>query len=471
MKYSIRAITAVLIFIIIIALTASCTAETSDPDLLSLSKDNQNVTEGETTTNRFSSVTKEITEAPVTTKKSENESAEKPDKSETTAPPVITKEGQTAPPVITNTTHTAPNIFCIAGTCEENAKIYIKGGITDVSYIADNKYFIGTVEIAKSGTTPIEISAIVVGKTESTSVKINAAYKASATQVRNDAFEVVVGSNYQCHFVSSLPDYLGTNLLTDSQKEKVESNVKKNVQWLQSNMEGAELIYLVIPNPMTVYPETVPSNYVQLTSENRTQQFIKAAENGGAKIIDLTEKFIEHKSDTLKIFHKTDSHWTEYGAWLAYTELMNYISQKYPSATPRTYEEMGFYTKDVRGGDMAYYLEFNENTMRELAVFADPKFDSPAKMLFFNNKDWLLMNHDTTPKAATYNTGNTSLPNIYVMRDSFGIAIYNMLPERFNKTVYREMWSYGFDQASIKSSGANYVLYVVAERTIGDLIY
>jgi hypothetical protein len=132
---------------------------------------------------------------------------------------------------------------------------------------------------------------------------------------------------------------------------------------------------------------------------------------------------------------------------------------------------MGFYTKDVNGGDMPYYLALDNTKVREKAVFANPTFKCPVNLQFFVSENDLLMNHETTPKAAVYSTGDSNLPNIYVMRDSFGIAVYNILPERFNKTTYKDMWSYVFDQKDIKASGANYVLYLVAERNIGELIY
>lgn len=469
-KLHYKTVILVLIFAFIISFSVSC-ANNKEPDLNDL---NIAVTSGNTETERYNTVTaapkpETVKETePPETKPATTTAAETKDQ---TPPQEEIISGQTAIPVITGVTNINPSLICIAGTCEPDAKIYIRGGIAEVSYVSDNKYFIGTVEIPESGTTKLEVSARVKGKSESDTAAVNGTYKAAAKQIRDDAFEVIVGNNYQSHFISALADYTGTNILTDDQKKTVEASAKKNVTWLEKNMPGTELIYLVLPNPMTIYPETVPARYEQNAGVGRTEQFCKAAEKGGAVVINTTEVFKSHKNDKFKLFHKTDSHWTEYGAWLAYTELMNYISQKYPAAAPRTFDEMGFYTKDVDGGDMPYYLELDNTKVRELAVFANPIFESPANLLFFRSTGELLMNHDTTPKAATYTTGNTSLPNIYVMRDSFGIAIYNMLPERFNKTTYKDMWSYGFDQNDIKASGTNYVLYLIAERNLGELIY
>lgn len=469
-KFKYKAVITVLVIALMITFAVSC-AQRNEPDLNALSTAVTSVTAEPERYKTVTAITMPETEKetvppeikPVTTAAAETKNQ--------TPPETVIIAGQTQAPVITGVTHINPGLICIAGTCEADAKIYIRGGVAEVSYVSDNIYFIGTVEIPASGSAKLDVVARVKGKSESQAVTVTGAYKASAVQIRNDAFEVVVGNNYQCHFVSALPDYLGTNLLTDVQKNTIKSNVENNVSWLKSNMNGAEIIYLVIPNPMTVYPETVPAKYGQYVGEARTEQFCKAAEAGGAVVINLKDTFIAHKNDDYKLFHKTDSHWTSYGAWLAYTELMNHISGKYPKAVPHTLDEMGFYTKDVNGGDMPYYLALDNTKVRELAVFSTPTFKSPINLQYFISANDLLMNHETTPKAATYSTGDSSLPNIYVMRDSFGIAVYNLLPERFNKTTYKDMWSYGFDKNDIKASGANYVLYLVAERTLGDLIY
>lgn len=451
-----RIIAVLLTVLSVCVIFSACAKESSGPDLTRSTSADKSTEE---TTSRYATVTRAETET---------------EKSGASGDAVEAGEGQTNAPVITGTVNTAPDQICIAGTCDPNSVVYIKGGVTDVQYNADGRYFIGTAYIPKAGSTTLYVTAKSGDLTESPSVAVESSYKASATHIRTDAFEVVVGSNYQCHFVSALADFEGTNLLTSSQKTNLTKNITGYTNFLENEMDGAELIYLIVPNPMTIYPETVPDEYTQNTGESRTDQFQQCAEEGGAVVINLTDAFFEHKNDRYKLFNKTDSHWTEYGAWVGYTELMNYISQKYPSATPRTEEEMGFYKKDFGGGDMPYYLELDPSLVREIAVFTKYTFTSPANMNYYSTAygyDTLLMNFDTTPPAATYNTGDSSLPNAYVMRDSFGIQIYNELCERFNKTVYKAMWSYGFDESDIKKSGANYVIYIIAERNLGDLLY
>ncbi|MCL2517954.1 MAG: DHHW family protein, partial [Oscillospiraceae bacterium] len=259
-------------------------------------------------------------------------------------PATIPKEddgnlAKTETPAIIDIVNVSPDMVCVAGKCEMDAVIIVRGGKDDVMFNADKNYFMGTVELLKDSTVDLQVTAKAPGKAESEPVSVQAKYRSYARQIRTDAYEVVVGGDSQGHFVSSIPYYEGTNLLEEAQITSLASRIKTRVEWLDQNMNGAELIYVLIPTSMTLYPETVPSKYVKTTEPNRLDQYIKGLTDGGATVIDLRDVMVAHKTDDLKLFHKTDSHWTEYGAWIAYCELMNHIAKKWEAAKPRTFEE------------------------------------------------------------------------------------------------------------------------------------
>ena len=379
---------------------------------------------------------------------------------------------KTAAPVITGSVNMSPSLICITGKCEKDAVIIVRGGTKEFSFKASDIYFMGSAEVENIGkTVKLQVSAIVDGKAESDPVAVNAMYLSQVKHIRDDAFEVVLGSDSQGHFVSALPDYEGTNIMQDGQVASLTTRIQSRVDWLKENTNGTELIYVIVPNSMTVFPETVPSQYKRFEGEGRSAQFIQAAKSAGATVLNVTDSLLAHKNDGYKLFHKTDSHWTEYGAWVAYTDLMNYISEKWADAKPRTFDEMRFYTKDVDGGDMPYYLGLDIKKVRETATFSNPNFELPISLQKHVSDHGLNMNHDTTPKYKDVKSNRDNLPSAYIMRDSYGIALYDMLAERFNRTVYESMWSYGFDTDKIKSLNVDYVIIVIAERNLGDVLY
>ena len=458
-----------LLIVVILIFTAVACAENPDPKSPEESNIDKSVTEEETQAESEDTTAAEIIppEETTTAEAFVTEAA-----GAKIAPVVDESLEKTEKPVITGTVNMSPSTICVTGKSEKDAAIIIRGGINDVTFNASDIYFMGVAEVANTGkTVKLEVSAIVEGKAESDPVTVNAMYLAQVKRIRDDSFEVVMGSDSQGHFVSALPDYEGTSVMKDGQVESLKTRIEARVQWLAENTKGTELIYVVVPNSMTVYPETVPEKYVRFEGEGRSAQFIKAVKDAGATVIDVTDAMIEHKTDEYKLFHKTDSHWTEYGAWVAYTELMNYISEKWADAKPRAFDEMGFYEKDVDGGDMPYYLGLDVKKVREVDVFSNPNFELPVTLPKYVSDHGLNMNHDTTPKYNDVKSNRPNLPSAYVMRDSYGIALYDMLAERFNRTVYESMWSYGFDTDKIKALNVDYVIVIIAERNLNDVLY
>ena len=470
-----------LIIIVLIIVTVTACAGNEENDIATESTTTYDTAVTDTPTEE---ITEETTTAAVTTAAAvlTTEAASVP--VEELPPAVVTEPAakivptedsnleKTATPVITGSVNMSPGSICITGKCEKDATIIVRGGPSEVSFKASDIYFMGAAEVENIGkTVKLQVTAIVDGKAESDPATVNAMYLKQVTGIRDDAFEVVMGSESQGHFVSALPDYEGTNIMQDSQVTSLTTRIQSRVDWLKENMEGTELIYVIVPNSMTVFPETVPDNYVRYEGEGRSAQFIKAAKDAGATVINVTDSLLAHKEDGYKLFHKTDSHWTEYGAWVAYTDLMNYISETWADAKPRTFDEMGFYTKDVDGGDMPYYLGLDIKKVRETAVFSNPNFELPISLPKHVSDHGLNMNHDTTPKYKDVKSNRDNLPSAYIMRDSYGIALYDMLAERFNRTVYESMWSYSFDTDKIKGLNVDYVIIVIAERNLGDVLY
>ncbi|MBP5755589.1 MAG: hypothetical protein J6W93_07060, partial [Clostridia bacterium] len=72
------------------------------------------------------------------------------------------------------------------------------------------------------------------------------------------------------------------------------------------------------------------------------------------------------------------------------------------------------------------------------------------------------------PAARTIYTYRSDLPSAIVLRDSYSTQLYDILAERFNKTIYKSMWSFSFNVNEVNDSGVDYVIYILTERNIGS---
>ncbi|MDD4773290.1 MAG: hypothetical protein PHZ09_06750, partial [Eubacteriales bacterium] len=259
------------------------------------------------------------------------------------------------------------------------------------------------------------------------------------------------------------------NIFTDTQIESVKKRVAERVSYLAGI--NCELIYLIIPTPMHVYPELVPDRFPLNTGITRTEQFETAVTESGAVVINLYELFTEHKNDEFKIFHKTDTHWTQYGAYLGYLELLSYVSEKWPDATPRGEGEVEFYKEQVEIADLAEHTEMDQKLLRENATFMRLLFDTNHDPNIWhprtNRLNHDLCSHDHVTKSSR---AGSLLPRAYIMRDSFGTPIYALLSDAFESANWKSMWRYDFDKNDISRFKPDYLIYIVTERNIGSIL-
>ena len=68
-----------------------------------------------------------------------------------------------------------------------------------------------------------------------------------------------------------------------------------------------------------------------------------------------------------------------------------------------------------------------------------------------------------------YTTGNEDLPDIYIFRNSYGAALFDLLIERSNRCVFNTMFSYTFNMAQIRQADSDYVIYCVTEWELNNI--
>lgn len=297
---------------------------------------------------------------------------------------------------------------------------------------------------------------------------------------------VVAGGNFQFFYQKCLRDFQHTNLYNEGVLNSLKSRVEGRIANIKKQNLGTEIIYMVVPAAMTVYPELVPEDYKQGEGDSRMDQVLNTLTEAGATVIDLRPVFEEHKNDEMPLYFKCDSHWSDYGAFIAYTELFNHISEKFPDAAPRSIDEFNWFGGYYKTGDMPVYLNMVSGSVYENGVigskdvleygwyrtFADgtpvsesitdvPRYRADTQMVYSNNVTW----------EKTIRTKRDNLPTCIVLRDSFGTQIFDILAERMNKTIYKGMWGYGYPGAEVVTNKADYVIYILAEWNLDGVVY
>lgn len=381
----------------------------------------------------------------------------------------------TAVPEIYGCTRIENGIFVLLGTCEEGATVraQLKDNVFESK--SDHGYFSLRID-SRATSVKLTVSAQTDGKNPSEALE----YDARPKKVSADQWQLIAGGNYQFHLQYTLDDYLRKNTYSASMLSRLTDKLAKRVENLQNVSPESEIIYMIVPSPASTYPETMPKSYTPNNGPSRLEQVTEAITNAGIKVIDLRDAFAEHKNDEYKLYWKTDSHWSEYGAYIAYKELFDYISVKHPESAPRDFDEFIWKEDFYYGGDMAHYLEYygsngynDSNTpMREYNVLRVPGFEMPSAIASIDRyvSDMrLTYNTRTVQNARNIDTKRPELPSAIVMRDSYSTQMYDILAERFDKTWYKGMWDFGFSENEIKQKQPDYIIYIIVERNIDSL--
>ncbi len=294
-----------------------------------------------------------------------------------------------------------------------------------------------------------------------------------------DDWGVWIGYENQGFYHKMRPDYRGSNLMDEATLNSVRDRYADRVEKLKKVGDGCEIIALLVPASMTVHYELVPDEVDQKAPEGQTRfdQLANVLTEAGVKVIDCRESFQERKNDALPLFFNYDSHWTDYGAYIAYVDLYDYISDRYPDAFPREFDdfkwEWAYYTRgdmpwyfDVDQGGLIYEYTFQRgwNFDAHPAAKAIPRFQKKQWSMAYPEVSWEIQNGDT------YNTHRDNLPDIMVMRNSYGSYLYELMVERSDKAYMMPSFSYAFNFAQIKKNDPDYLIYIMSEWDFGNII-
>lgn len=89
--------------------------------------------------------------------------------------------------------------------------------------------------------------------------------------------------------------------------------------------KGIPYFLVVIPDKRVIYNDSLP--FTDKISVSRHYQFVDfIKKNSSVELIDVTDALMKARS-RYPLFFKTDSHWTNFGAFIAYTEVMKRLAK------------------------------------------------------------------------------------------------------------------------------------------------
>lgn len=240
----------------------------------------------------------------------------------------------------------------------------------------------------------------------------------------------------------SIELYQNKLLYSDAQYKAIKDNLAAQKQWFQSR--NIAYFYLIPPNKEDIYGEYLPGiKKIQFQDSDRIGLLMQYLEENNAEYIPVFPYNMlqaAKKHDDNLLYYKTDTHWSDLGAYIGYSELMKQIKEQYPDLNILTEKDMSFAkTKKHDNGDLANMLAADYTEQMRDVHYVVPE---PAGGWHYEVVE---TQKDESGRLAFFRTTNpVGRLKVMVFRDSFTTALSPYLSETFHEVLY--YWDYGIDK-------------------------
>lgn len=244
------------------------------------------------------------------------------------------------------------------------------------------------------------------------------------------------------------------NLTPLNNKKDLRKKLVALNQYLES--QGVTLLIVVAPNKATIYPDKLPEQIESLPGQSRLDQLSIYLKDGGLHVVDLRPALMTARQNQ-DVYYKTNTHWNGYGAFVAYTTIVNALGSSYPELKPYKATDLKLVTSDPSVQDIPRLIHVS--TITEPMFFFEPKKPfvqtlHPGDYEGYNKFSWI---------------PDSKLPTLLMFHDSFGFNYLNdYLSMNFAQSHYfhlRSMPEY-LTRESIQQFKPDIIIIEIVERDL-----
>ena len=238
------------------------------------------------------------------------------------------------------------------------------------------------------------------------------------------------------------------------------SELERRRDWLAAR--GSDYLLVIAPEKSTMYPEYMPGAVPRIGHTTRLDQLTAyLAKTSDLKALDLRADLNQARSQYPTYF-RTDTHWNDWGAFVAYQAIMKRLSVDHPQLHPVSATDYTFTEQGMAGGDLAGMLGL-EDMLNDKAIVAQRIVPTGVQSAetgiapLANVPIW-----GSQPEAR--GVPGLDAPAAIIFRDSFGKALITFLAQDFRRSLYLNR--YGLDEEAIVRERPAIVIQEIAERSL-----
>lgn len=244
------------------------------------------------------------------------------------------------------------------------------------------------------------------------------------------------------------------------------ARLAENLDTVHTALEqaGIPFVLMIAPDKQTIYPEYMADSVPKRRSRTRLDQVLEYVreKKPHLTIVDPRADLIRAKSSLPQpLYYKIDTHWNDYGAFVAYRKLMDVLADRVPVTKAHDLDQFIVKHEVISIGDIAKMLSLEGHFSEDKWIFTLKK---APKLDFFDPGH----QEPNTPESLGFEQKKSSLPRLVMYRDSFGVALVPFLAPHFSRSVF--IWTYIIDYAHVRKEKPDVVVLEIVERHLDHLL-
>lgn len=238
-----------------------------------------------------------------------------------------------------------------------------------------------------------------------------------------------------------------------------EHEILARQRWLADR--GIHFLLVIAPNKAWIYGEFLAGAGSRGRPAGRLDQLLeRLAQHPDIDVVDPREALRRAKVAGA-VYSRTDTHWTDRGAWIVSREIVTRLAVRFPEVSPIPWSAIDPARDGGWSGDLARMLSLTWHLQepREILRFRDPPTARPV--------DSTLFAKEPGQRITVTEKSGSGLPRVVMFHDSFGIALEPFLSESFGRIVYSAGPREGlgnFDESLVKAERCKVVIQEIAGR-------
>jgi hypothetical protein len=223
----------------------------------------------------------------------------------------------------------------------------------------------------------------------------------------------------------------------------------------------ARTLFVLAPEKQYVYPEFLPRWAQVAPPRNRTDQFVDGLRARGVEIVDTRPALLAAKERGL-VYYPLGTHWNDFGAFVAYGELMPKLTEWFPGLVPLRLADFEI----VEPRTIAPEWTGDDWTLR---MHLGDLVDQESPLLVYRHQvAWQPVDHWPSRSGGLDGVvlqAEPRLPRAVLLRDSFGEWLWPYLAHHFRRLVSESYER--LDVELVERERPDLVLTVRVERLLG----